>query len=193
MRMLQQTISTLGEDAHRSVIECAVPFKTFVDVGSAQGDLVAQIALQNPHLQGIGFDLPPVEPIFEDYIQDLGLADRVTFSGGDFFKDSLPQADVVLMGHILHDWNLEEKKMLLTKAYEALPEGGAVVVYDAIIDDERRENTFGMLLSLNMLIETHGGFDYTGAECLSWMRETGFRDARVEHLLGPDSMVIGIK
>ena len=97
------------------------------------------------------------------------------------------------MGHILHDWNLEEKKMLLAKAYEALPEGGAVVVYEAIIDDERRENTFGMLLSLNMLIETHGGFDYTGAECLSWMKETGFRDARVEHLLGPDSMVIGIK
>lgn len=168
-------------------------YKTFLDVGSAQGDLVAQIALQNPHLQGIGFDLPPVEPIFEEYIQDLGLADRVTFSGGDFFKDSLPKADVVLMGHILHDWNLEEKKMLLAKAYEALPEGGAVVVYEAIIDDERRENTFGMLLSLNMLIETHGGFDYTGAECLSWMKETGFRDARVEHLLGPDSMVIGIK
>ena len=97
------------------------------------------------------------------------------------------------MGHILHDWNLEEKKMLLRKAYEALPEGGAVLVYEAIIDDERRENTFGMLLSLNMLIETHGGFDYTGADCLSWMKEAGFRDARVEHLLGPDSMVIGIK
>ena len=66
-------------------------FKTFVDVGSAQGDLVAQIALQNPHLKGIGFDLPPVEPIFEDYIEELGLSDRVSFTGGDFFKDSLPK------------------------------------------------------------------------------------------------------
>lgn len=168
-------------------------YNTFVDIGSAQGDLAAQIALQNPHLHGIGFDLPPVEPIFEEYIEELGISDRVSFVGGDFFKDSLPQAEVVLMGHILHDWNLEEKKMLLAKAYEALPEGGAVVVYEAIIDDERRENTFGMLLSLNMLIETPGGFDYTGDECLAWMKEAGFRDTRVEHLIGPDSMVVGIK
>ena len=97
------------------------------------------------------------------------------------------------MGRILHDWDLEEKKTLLAKAYEALPGGGALIVYDTIIDDERRENTFGLLMSLNMLIETPGGFDYTGADCASWMREAGFRETRVEHLVGPDSMVVGIK
>ncbi len=168
-------------------------YKTFVDLGPAQGDLVAQIALQNPHLKGIGFDLPPVEPVFEEYINDLNLADRVSFLGGSFFEDPIPKADVVLMGHILHDWNLEEKKLLLDKAYEALPDGGAVIVYDAIIDDDRRESAFGLLMSLNMLIETSGGFDYTGADCVSWMKKAGFKEARVEHLVGPDSMVIGIK
>jgi hypothetical protein len=98
-----------------------------------------------------------------------------------------------MMGHILHDWNLEEKKMLIRKAYEALPPGGAYIVYEALIDDDRSKNAFGLLMSLNMLIETPGGFDYTGADCVGWMREAGFRKTRVEHLVGPDSMVVGIK
>ena len=105
----------------------------------------------------------------------------------------MPPADVLILGHILHDWSLPEKLTLLRKAYEALPEGGAVIVYDAIIDDDRRANTFGLLMSLNMLIETNDGFDYTGADCSQWMKEAGFKETRVEHLVGPDSMVIGIK
>ncbi|MCB1209246.1 MAG: methyltransferase, partial [Verrucomicrobiales bacterium] len=118
---------------------------------------------------------------------------RVSFTGGNFFTDDLPQADVLLFGHILHDWDLETKLMLLRKAYAALPPGGAVVVYDSIIDDERKKNAFGLLMSLNMLIETPGGFDYTGADCMGWMRQVGFQECCVEHLVGPDSMVIGIK
>lgn len=167
--------------------------RTCVDVGTAQGDLVGQIALANPHLCGTGFDLPAVGPVFGEYIAELGLAGRVGFTGGDFFQDELPRADVVLMGHILHDWDLSTKRMLLEKAYRALPEGGAVIAYDAVIDDERSKNAFGLLMSLNMLIETPGGFDYTGADCIGWMMDAGFRDCRVEHLVGPDSMVIGIK
>ena len=97
------------------------------------------------------------------------------------------------MGHILHDWNLDEKRMLLDKAYRALPEGGVLIVFEALIDNERRLNAFGLLMSLNMLIETPGGFDYTGKDCSGWMRNAGFRETRVEHLIGPDSMVVGIK
>ena len=168
-------------------------YKTCADIGTAQGDLVTQIALAQPHLRGIGYDLPEVGPIFEDYVKANNVADRVSFGGGSFFADDLPKADVLLFGHILHDWDLPTKKMLLTKAYAALPEGGAVVVYDAIIDDERSKNAFGLLMSLNMLVETPGGFDYSGADCIGWMKEAGFKECRVEHLVGPDSMVIGIK
>lgn len=168
-------------------------YKTVLDVGPAQGDLLTQVLLKNPHLTGTGFDLPEVAPVFEDYIESNGLAGRVRFEGGSFFNRALPQADVVMMGHILHDWNLEEKRMLVRKAYEALPEGGAFIAYDSIIDDDRRRNAFGLLMSLNMLIETNGGFDYTAADCMGWMREAGFRETRVEHLVGPDSMVVGIK
>jgi hypothetical protein len=168
-------------------------YRTFVDVGTAQGDLAVQIALANPHLEGMGFDLPEVAPIFEEYAQQAGIADRVRFVPGSFFDDDLPRTDVVTMGHILHDWDLPTKKMLIRKAFEAIPAGGALIVYEAIIDDARSTNAFGLMMSLNMLIETPGGFDYTGADCVGWMKEAGFSSARVEHLLGPDSMVVGIK
>ena len=168
-------------------------YETFVDVGAAQGGLPVQVALAHEHLSGGGFDLPPVGPVFEEYVDSHNLGDRLRFYAGDFFEDPLPAADVLVMGHVLHDWDLEVKRILLAKAYETLPEGGALIVYDAVIDDDRSENTFGLLMSLNMLIETPGGFDYTGADCTSWMREAGFRETRVEHLVGPDSMVVGIK
>ena len=168
-------------------------YRTFADVGTAQGDLAVQIALRNPHLRGIGFDLPQVAPIFEEYVEANGAAEQLSFRNGDFFNDPLPNVDVITMGHILHDWNLETKQMLIRKAFEAVPAGGALIVYEAIIDDDRRENTVGLLMSLNMLIETQDGFDYTGADCCVWMKKAGFRETRVEHLVGPDSMVVAIK
>jgi hypothetical protein len=168
-------------------------YNSAVDVGTAQGDLISQVALANPHIAGIGFDLPEVGPIFEDYVAENGLAGRVKFHPGSFFDTPIPHADVVMMGHILHDWDLDQKKMLIRKAYEAIPSGGALIVYESIIDDDRSQNAFGLMMSLNMLIETPGGFDYTGADCTGWMREAGFSSTRVEHLAGPDSMVVGIK
>lgn len=168
-------------------------WNSFVDVGAAQGDLAVQIITANPHLKGIGFDLPPVQSIFEKYVAKAGVSERLMFTSGDFFNQQLPKADVVLMGHILHDWDLPTKRMLIAKAYDALPSGGALVVYDAIIDDDRRQNTFGLLMSLNMLIETHGGYDYSGDECAGWMRQAGFGTISVHHLAGPDSMVVAIK
>ena len=152
-----------------------------------------QVALAHPHITGGGFDLPVTEPFFKEYVQSFTLNDRLQFIPGNFFKDALPKADVLSMGHILHDWNLREKKLLIAKAYEALPDGGALIIFESLIDDERRENAFGLLMSLNMLIELPGGFDYTGADCIAWLKEAGFRKTRVEHLAGPDSMVIGIK
>jgi hypothetical protein len=168
-------------------------YETFMDLGSAQGMVPATLADAHPHLTGIGFDLPPVKPVFEEFIAHRGVADRVRFQGGNFFEDPLPRADVIVMGHILHDWDLVQKRALLSKAFHALPKGGAIVVYDAIIDDDRRENAFGLLMSLNMLIETDGGFDYTAKDCQEWMGEAGFLETRVEPLVGPVSMVIGLK
>jgi hypothetical protein len=168
-------------------------YRTAIDIGTAQGDLIVQVALANRHITGGGFDLAAVGPIFEEYVTHNSLADRLSFYPGSFFNDALPSADVLMMGHILHDWDLKDKRLLLSKAYSALPDGGALIVYESIIDDDRRENLFGLMMSLNMLIETPGGFDYTGADCQGWMKDAGFRETRVEHLVGPDSMVVGIK
>ena len=168
-------------------------YETFADIGTAQGGLPVQVGLAHPRLTGIGFDLPVVAPIFEEYVNSFGLANRLRFQPGSFFSDPLPAADVLVMGHILHDWDLEEKRALIAKAYKALPKGGAFLVFEALIDDDRSENAFGLLMSLNMLIETPGGFDYTGKDCSTWMRQAGFRKTYVEHLVGPDSMVVGIK
>jgi len=184
--------------SHGSALAIAAKFpwkeyKTYCDVGTAQGDTAAQIALANPHLSGMGFDLAEVGPIFEEYVGELGLNGRLKFVAGSFFEGALPMVDVIVMGHILHDWDLPTKKMLIGKAYESLPKGGAFIVYEAIIDDDRSKNAFGLMASLNMLIETYGGFDYTGADCQGWMKEAGFSQTRVEHLVGPDSMVVGIK
>jgi O-methyltransferase domain/Dimerisation domain len=168
-------------------------YKTFADVGTAEGGLPVHLARAHPHLTGIGFDLPPVQPVFEAFVASHGLSHRLSFRGGDFLIDALPKAEVLVMGHILHGFGLADKLALLKRVHETLPAGGAVIVYDSIIDDERRENAFGLLMSLNMLIETSAGFDYTGADCIGWMREAGFRDMRVEHLAGPASMVVGFK
>jgi hypothetical protein len=168
-------------------------YKTVIDIGCAEGCLPVQVAQAHPHMGGGGFDLEPIRPLFDDYVAAAGLQDRLTFHAGDFFADDLPHADVLVMGKILHDWDLDEKRQLLEKAHAALPDGGALIVYESLIDDDRRENVFGLLMSLNMLIETPGGFDYTGADCQGWMRDAGFGETYVQHLLGPTSMVVGIK
>jgi len=168
-------------------------YKTFVDVGCAQGGVAVEIALAHKHLTGGGMDLPVVQPVFEAYAQARGVAQRLRFHPGDFFKDPLPKFDVIIMGHILHDWNLDEKMMLLRMAYDALPANGALIVHETLIDDARKQNAFGLLMSLNMLIETHGGFDFTGADCRKWMKEVGFKRTQVTRLAGPDGMVVGFK
>lgn len=195
LRLFLGGMTGLSMGASRAIAEKFpwTNFRTVVDVGGAQGGLLVQVCLAHSHLGGTNFDLPVVGPIFEEYAASHGLSERLSFHPGDFFKDPLTSADVITMGHILHDWNLDEKRRLLEKAYRALPDGGALIVFEALIDDQRRQNSFGLLMSLNMLIETPGGFDYTGKDCSEWMRAAGFRETRVEHLVGPDSMVIGIK
>jgi 2-polyprenyl-3-methyl-5-hydroxy-6-metoxy-1,4-benzoquinol methylase len=168
-------------------------YHSVIDIGCAGGALLVQIALAHEHITGGGFDLPELRPVFDTYIASCGLGERLSFTAGDFFTDPLPQADVLVMGHVLHGVDLAGKHLLLQKAYTALHDGGVLIVYDPIIDDERRSNTHGLLMSLNLLLETPGGFECTGADCRAWMQETGFRESYVEHLAGLDSMVVGIK
>jgi hypothetical protein len=168
-------------------------FKTLCDVGGATGLLCIEAAKKHPHLHCTSFDLPPVEPIARKHIAAAGLSDRIGTASGDFFKDPLPKAELITMGMILHDWNLEKKMCLIRAAYDALPPGGALVAIEALIDDARRENVFGLLMSLNMLIEFGDAFDYSGADFRKWCGEVGFRRFDVMHLAGASSAAIAYK
>ena len=169
------------------------PYATLCDVGGATGLLSIEVAKRHPHIQATSFDLPPVEPIARKSIAAAGLSGRVRTATGDFFNDPLPRADVVTMGMILHDWNLEKKMHLIRAAYDALPKGGAFVAIEALIDDDRRENLFGLLMSLNMLIEFGDAFDYSGADFRGWCREAGFTRFEVIHLAGAASAAVAYK
>lgn len=169
------------------------PYKTHCDVGGASGLLSIEVAKRHSHLRCSSFDLPPVEPVAKKAIAAAGLSSRISTASGDFFKDPLPKADLITMGMILHDWNLEKKMHLIRSAYEALPPGGALVAIEALIDDDRRENVQGLMMSLNMLIEFGDAFDYTGADFRSWCSQVGFTRFDVIHLAGPSSAAIAYK
>jgi len=168
-------------------------YQTLLDVGGATGQLSLIVAGSHPHLRCTTFDLPAVEPIAQRKIEASGLADRVTTASGDFLADPLPKADVITMGMILHDWNLERKMQLITAAYEALPTGGALVAIENIIDDARRQNVFGLMMSLNMLIEFGDAFDFTGEDFTQWCTKVGFNKVEIMPLAGPASAAIAYK
>lgn len=169
------------------------PYSTVCDVGGATGQLSIILANRHPHLRCTTLDLPVVAPIAEKTIANAGLADRVVTASGDFFVDPLPHADVITMGMVLHDWNLDRKMQLIRSAFEALPDGGALIVIENLIDDARRDNAFGLLMSLNMLIEFGDAFDFTGSDFSGWCREVGFRNVQVVPLAGPASAGIAYK
>jgi hypothetical protein len=168
-------------------------YSTLADIGGASGQLSCLVASRHVHLFCRSCDLPVVRPIAERNIRKHGLSERVQAGVIDFLNDEFPKADIITMGMILHDWNLDRKKMLIAKAYRVLPKGGALIAVENLIDDERRKNAFGLLMSLNMLIEFGDAFDFTGADFAGWCREAGFSRCEVLHLAGPASAAIAYK
>ena len=168
-------------------------YQTFVDIGTAQGCVATEIALKHQHLVGGGFDLPNLRSAFENYVQSYGLKSRLTFHAGDFFKDPLPKADVLIMGRVLHDWDVPARKALLEKAYDALAEGGAFIVHETFIDNARRVRSHSLLASLNMLLQTEGGSEFTEHECETWMQEVGFGPVRILPLVAGHTAIIANK
>lgn len=168
-------------------------YQTLCDVGGATGQLSMIVAARHPHLRCFTVDMPEVTTIAERKIAAAGLSDRITARAVDIFSEPLPRADVITMGMVLHDWNLEKKMQLIRAAYDALPTGGAFVVIENLIDDARRENVFGLLMSLNMLIEFGEAFDFTAADFFRWCREVGFRETEVIPLAGPASAGVAYK
>jgi hypothetical protein len=168
-------------------------YKSLTDIGGADGFLSCLIALQHPAITFTTFDLPPVAPLAEEKITSFNLSARVKFVGGDFFKDDIPSAEIITMGNILHGLNEDSKISLIKKVYDALPDNGVFIVIENIIDDGRSKNTFGLLMSLNMLIENGDGFDFTLNDFDEWVKEAGFKKTELISLAGPTSAAIAYK
>jgi O-methyltransferase domain/Dimerisation domain len=168
-------------------------YQTVIDIGTAQGCVPVEIAHAHQHLRGGGFDLPALADAFLRYVGHHCLTDRLKFYAGDFFNDPFPDADVLIMGRILHNWQTSVRRMLLDRAYQSILPGGALIVYDPMIDNERRHQPHGLLSSLNMLIETEGGAEYTAPECKEWMSQAGFTDINIEPLGDVHTALIGFK
>jgi O-methyltransferase domain len=167
-------------------------YRTFVDVGTAEGALPVQVALVNPHITGIGFDLPALQPAFEAYVASFGLADRLRFVPGSFLTDVLPSADVLVLAGVLHGWGDDQKRILLRSAYDALPRDGVLIVREIFIDEERRQAP-ALLFSLHMLLDTDAGRAFTANELRAWMEDTDFRGIRFTPLVGSTAMMVGVK
>ena len=168
-------------------------YRSLCDIGGANATLSICVAQQHPHLRCLSVDLPPVEPVATQSVAEAELSHQIQVGSLDFMTQTFPKADVITMGNILHDWDTEVKQMLIRKAYNALPENGVLIVIENIIDDERRHNAFGLLMSLNMLIETEGGFDYTHADFQQWATQAGFRSTTILPLAGPSSAIVAYK
>lgn len=195
MRQFLQAMADAQKGAFRALAE-AFDFDRYhelCDIGGALGALSIEVARRHPHMRCVTLDLPAVAPLARQHVEEAGVDDRVHTGTLDFWVDPFPGADVITMGNVLHDWDLAGKKTLIGKAFDALGEGGVLIVIENIIDDARRENAFGLLMSLNMLIETRGGFDFTGADFDAWAREAGFRQTRLMPLAGPTSAALAFK
>lgn len=168
-------------------------YSSVLDLGGARGNLVATIVKAHPHLTGACFDLPPVRPLFDEHMENLGMSDKVTFHGGDFRKDPLPSADVMVFGHVLHDWDEDSRRLLVRRAFEALNPGGTLLIYDEIIDDDRSGPTHSLLMSLNMKLVRSGAAEYTAAEAHAWLTAAGFAEVRVEELTATERLLVAQK
>ncbi|MGW4826619.1 methyltransferase [Amycolatopsis japonica] len=168
-------------------------YSSFVDLGGARGNLAAHVVKAHPHLRGGVLDVPPLKAFFEEHVARHGVGDKVTFHAADFLTDPIPEADVLIYGHVLHDWDTDSRKTLVRRAFDALKPGGALVIYDELIDDDRSGPAHSLLMSLNMKLVRSGAAEYTAAECREWLTEAGFTDITVDSLTATERLVTAHK
>ncbi|MEW2380539.1 methyltransferase [Micromonospora sp. NPDC047707] len=164
-------------------------YGSVLDVGGCRGSLVGQLVLAHPHLAGHVFDLPQLGPVCAEHMAELGTADRVRFHAGNFFADPLPPADVVVFGHILHNWRPWQREELVWAAYRAVRPGGVLLVHDRMLD-EAAPRVDNLVASLIMALVTEEGSEYPVGELAGYAKAAGFTSVRQQPLDDNETLVI---
>jgi 3-hydroxy-5-methyl-1-naphthoate 3-O-methyltransferase len=168
--------------------------KRLIDIGGGSGVYAIHVALANPHLSAVVADLAAVCGVADEYIRRFSLLSRVKTKALDFFKEDIPSGyDVALLSHIIHDWSEEKDIGLLKKIFSSINSGGAIIISEWLLDDEKTGPAFPALMGMNMIIETEGGRNYSFAEISKMLAAAGFNSIEKWPLLGPASIIIGHK
>lgn len=164
-------------------------YRSVLDVGGCRGSLVGQLVTARPWLSGHVFDLPQLRPLFEEHIGMLGRAGMARFHAGDFFRDPLPRADVLILGHILHNWSKHRREYLVHKAFHAVNPGGALLVHDRMLDDSRT-GIDDLVASLIMALVTEEGSEYPVGELTSLAVGAGFSSVSHQRLADTETLMV---
>lgn len=168
------------------------PYRCLADLGGATGHLTVAACRRYPSLRGVVYDLPPVLPLARELIAATEVADRIELVAGDFFNDTLPEADLYALGRILHDWSEDKIHKLLRAIYERLPRGGALLVAEKLLDDDRSGPSWAVLQSLNMLVCAEGK-ERTLGEYEELLRAAGFSRVEGRRTATPLDAVLAVK
>jgi len=189
-----QSISVQANDLLARSVDFT-QFRNLLDVGGGNGTNIMNLARHNPHLKAGVFDWPSVCAIAERHIVENGLADRLRAVRGNCFVDPFPRdVDCILFAHFLTIWSEEKNRILLKKAYEALPPGGAAIVFNMMQrDDETGPLSAAWGSPYFLTLATGEGMLYTWSEYRTWMQEAGFKTVLTTALVRDHGLVIGIK
>jgi acetylserotonin N-methyltransferase len=167
-------------------------FRRLVDLGGATGHLVIAACERYPTMRAAVFDLAPVIEVARPYVSGSQVGERVELLAGDFFCDPLPEADLFSLGRILHDWSEAKIRGLLGRIYDRLPRGGALLIAERLLEEEKTGPTFALMQSLNMLVCTEGK-ERTFSEYAALLREAGFRAVEARRTGAPLDAILAVR
>jgi acetylserotonin O-methyltransferase len=162
-------------------------FRRLVDLGGGTGHLAVAAVDRYPHLRAAVFDLPEVGAITRGYV-----ADRAEVLAGDFFTDPLPEADLYVLGRILHDWPADKITLLLENIFNSLLSGGAVLIAEKLLYEDKSGPLPALLQSLNMLVCTKGR-ERTLSEYQELLYSAGFTHVEGRRTGTPLDAILAVK
>lgn len=169
-------------------------YRKLLDLGGGPGTSAITFAQRNPELEAVVFDLPPVLEIAREEIAAAGLATRIKTLAGDYYTDPIGGGyDIIYVSNIIHSMAPEDVAMLIGKCAAALTAGGALVIKEFFLDDDRVHPPAAALFSVNMLVGTEGGRSYTAGETREMMARAGFGGFATTEVAMHSKLLVGRK